>query len=227
MKNTLLIGLALSGMIAQADTLALWDFDSDTLNPTLGAGTLAPIGGVSSFFGFGNGSSDPTPSPDNRAWGISNLPPQGTDSGTAGMEGAVSTVGFANITLSFDTKTQFSSSKYYEVRYRTSNVGSWSTAATYGVATEDVWENQKTFNLSALDAGVNNNAEFQFQVVAIFKPGFDQYFGMSDTSGSYGRFGTVNDMVTVTGTAIPEPEQWALILGCAGLVLLWRRHTRG
>lgn len=226
MKHVAILGLLLTASITRADTLTLWDFNADSLVPTTGAGTLTAIGGVSSFFGFGNGSSDPTPSPGNRAWGIGNLPPQGTDSGTAGMEGSVSTVGFGDIHLSFDIKTQFSSSKYYEVRYRTSNVGAWITAASFGVATEDVWENQKTFDLSALDSAVGNNAQFQFQVVAIFKPGTDNYAGMNDLPNSYGGFGTVNDMVTISGTAIPEPEQWALILGCAGLGLLWRRSRR-
>lgn len=221
MKTCILLGLVLSALTARADTLALWDFNADTLNPSTGAGSLTAIGGVSSFFGFGNGSSDPDVP--NRAWGIGNLPTQGTASGTAGLEGSVSTVGYGNIHLSFDTETQFSSSKYYEVRYRTSNIGAWLTAASYGVATEDVWENQKTFDLSALDSAVNNNGQFQFQVVAVFKPGTDEYAGMSDLPSSYGGFGTINDRITISGTAIPEPQQWAMILGCAGLVLLWRR----
>ena len=224
MKHRVILGLLLTASAVQADTLALWNFNTDSLAPSTGAGTLSPIGGVSSFFGFGNGSGDPEVP--NRAWGIGNLPPQGTDSGTAGMEGSVSTIGFSDIQLSFDIKTQFSSSKYYEVRYRTSNAGSWVTAASFGVATEDVWENQKTFDLSTLDSAVNNNAQFQFQVVAIFKPGTDTYAGMNDLANSYGGFGTVNDRVTVSGTAIPEPEQWAFILGCAGLGLLWRRSRR-
>lgn len=227
------LALGLCGL-AQANVITQWNFNTldgngstGTLSPSIGAGTVAPIGGVSSFFGFASGSSDPEVNSEDSAWGIGNLPPQGTASGTAGMEGLVSTVGFQSIFLSVDVKTQFSSSKYYQVQYRLTNGGAWNAAATYGIVVEDVWENQKTFDLSAINIGVENNAQFGFRIVAVFKPGTQQYAGMNDLPGSYGGFGTLNDMLTISGTPVPEPASFiAFGIGALGLAGFRRRNAR-
>ncbi|MCW5559526.1 MAG: hypothetical protein KIT22_17055 [Verrucomicrobiae bacterium] len=213
MKSILALPALVSTVAVQAASLAFWDFNADTLTPSTGTGTLAPIGGVASFFGFGSGPSDPNIPPD-RNWGFSNLPDQGADSGTAGFEGAVSTAGYQSIQLSFDIKAQFSASKYYEVLYSVDSGGTWSSAGTFGVASEDVWQTE-TFDLSSLNPAVNDNAGFQFQVVAVFKPGTSDYAGFSDTAASYGKFGPVTDAVQVSGLLIPEPESWALLSLCA------------
>jgi len=225
MKSAFALSTLISTAAAQAASLAFWDFNADTLVPSTGAGTLAPIGGVSSFFGFGNGPSDPNGPPD-RNWGFSSLPAQGTDSGTAGFEGAVSTAGYQSIQLSFDIKAQFSASKYYEVLYSVDSGGAWSSAGTFAVAGEDVWQTQSV-DLSVLDPAVNNNAGFQFQVVAVFKPGTDQYVGINDLPGSYGTFGPVTDAVNVTGLLIPEPGSWAMLSLCALGAVGYRLRRRG
>lgn len=218
-----------SVVTARADILTQWDFNTadgqfntGTLAPSVGAGTIVNIGGTSSFFGFAGSSSDPADNSFDSAWGIGNLPNQGTGNRTAGFEALTSTVGYRNIRVSFDIRTQFSSSKYYAVQYRTSMGGPWIDAAVFGVATEDVWENQKTFDLSALDAGVENNASFGFRVVAAFKPGTNGYAGMNDDLNSYGRFGPLHDMVTVQAEVVPEPASLALLM--AGSAWLMRRR---
>src|SRR4051794_1055012 len=78
---------------ANADTVVQWDFNTvdgnastGTLTPSTGAGTVTLVGGTTAFFHFGNGSSDPTPSPDNSTYSVGNYPAQGQDSGTAGFQ---------------------------------------------------------------------------------------------------------------------------------------------
>jgi len=224
MKTALALPAFVFAFAVQAASLAFWDFNADTLVPSTGAGTLAPIGGVSSFFGFGNGPSDPN-GPPNRNWGFSNLPDQGTGSGTAGFEGTVSTAGYQSIQLSFDIKAQFSASKYYEVLYSVDSGGTWDSAGTFGVAGEDVWQTE-TFDLSALDPAVNNNAGFQFQLVAVFKPGTSEYAGINDQAASYGKFGPVTDAVQISGLLIPEPGSWALLSLCAAGGIGYRLRRR-
>ncbi|MCE9560339.1 MAG: PEP-CTERM sorting domain-containing protein [Armatimonadetes bacterium] len=228
MKNMFALALLALTTSAFAAPITRWDFNTydgqgttGTLSPALGTGSIAAIGGVSSFFGFGSGSTDPAVAAENSAWGNGNLPLQGTASGTGGYEGHVSTLGFSSITVTFDIRTQFSSSKYYQLQYQTSAVGPWNSAGTFGVANEDHWETRST-NISGLDAAANNNAQFGFRVVAVFKPGTSQYAGMSDTSGSYGRFGILSDMVTVSGQAVPEPSA-LLAMTIAGFALIRKR----
>lgn len=234
MNNRRLATLAILALCAAAPAAVItqWNFNTldgnfstGTLNPSTGSGSIANIGETSSFFGFAGGSSDPEGPNDDSAWGIGNLPQQGTGSGTAGMEGLVSTVGFQNIRLSFDIKTQFSSSKYYQVQYRKAANGAWIGGPTFGVAVEDVWELQNTFNLSSLDSGVDDNPNFGFRVVAVFKPGTDFYAGMNDGPGSYGRFGYLTDMVTVQGDVVPEPGTLAA-LAAPTLALVARRRKK-
>jgi len=229
MKTTIVAFALLSLTVGSfAAPITRWDFNTydgqgttGTLAPALGTGSIAAIGGVSSFFGFGSGSTDPAGASENSAWGNGNLPLQGTGSGTGGYEGHVSTAGYSSITVTFDIRTQFSSSKYYQLQYQTSAVGPWNSAGTFGVATEDHWETRTT-NISSLDAAANNNSQFGFRVVAVFKPGTSQYAGMSDTSGSYGRFGILSDMVTVSGQVVPEPTS-LVAMAFAGCMLIRRR----
>lgn len=215
-----------------AVALARFDFNTPdnnaatgTLVSTTGMGSIGTVGGATTFFGFGTGSSDPELGADNSAWGVGSFPAQGTSSGTVGIEGAVSTAGYNSIRLQFDQKNQPSSNKFYEVQVRTAPAGPFASVATYGIAAADIWENAKSFDLTAAIPAAGNNPDFAFRVVAVFQPGTTQY--VASEAGFNGNIPTLFDVVRVDGFVIPEPSSLVIaILAVAMLKLRFRRGLR-
>jgi hypothetical protein len=216
--------------VAQAGTLAQFNFDTldnnastGTLAASLGSGSLSLVGGPTTFFGFGTGSTDPAVGAQNSALGLGGFPAQGVGSGTVGLQGAVSTAGFEHVVLLFDQKNQPSSNKFYEVQVRTAAAGPFVPVATYGIAAADVWENAKTFNLSSLAPAVNNNADFAFRIVGVFDPNSNQY--VASEAGYNGSIPTLFDMVTIQASVVPEPGAIiAVAVTALGVVALSRRR---
>lgn len=88
--------LAATGIVsfASAEVIVAWGFDDDTLNPTIGSGTAANVGGTSSEFATGSGGG--------RGWQTRQYQEQEIGSGTAGVSFFTSTVGFTDIAVSFE-----------------------------------------------------------------------------------------------------------------------------
>src|SRR4051794_29434396 len=153
---TLLVYLLPSA--ACADTLARFDFNTPdgnaatgTLVSTTGIGTLTTIGGPTTFFGFGTGSTDPEVGANDSAWGVGGFPTQGTASGTVGFQVAISTAGYNQIRIQFDQKNQPSSNKSYSILVPSAPNGPIDfNLATYGIPAADVWQSQS--ETSALPA---------------------------------------------------------------------------
>ena len=195
---------------SRGDILAQFDFNTadgnastGTMAPSVGTGAFIAIGGATTFYGFGAGSGDPAVGADNSALGLGGFPSQGSASGTVGFQAEVSTVGFNDITLTFDQKNQPSANKFFEVQVRTSAAGPFAPVAVYGIAAADVWENGKTFNLSATPAAANN-PDFAVRVVGVFEPNTSQY--VASEAGYNGQIPTLLDMVTIHGSVVPEPQ---------------------
>lgn len=232
-------GLAAS---AGADVITQWNFNSNppdtstatgttvpNVNITAPAATIALQGGVTHpGFNNGAGSSDPAPS-DNSGYQTTTYPAQGTASGTAGVAFTTSTVGWQDIVVSWDQRFSNTSSRFFEFQYTLDFSAASPLWVTFGGVREntlggDQWLNSNQADLTGI-AGVDNNANFAFRVVAVFEPGTSAYLSSRlPPQSTYAPTGTWRfDMVTVRGTEIPTPGTMAL-LGLGGLVALRRRR---
>lgn len=252
-----LVGMAAllaAGLVTtQAQTISLWNFNSldanaatGTTAPAIGSGTASLLGGTTATFASGNasgGSSDPELSVDDTAWNTTAYPAITTASGSAGTRFAVSTLGSANIEVSFDVRTSNTSSRYWQFQYSTDGasftpsggvtVNGFNNIFTSGGG--DVWNNNWTVSLVGV-GGVDNNANFAFQLVSVFSPvAFTQttggltsynpieaYRASATDDRAYASSGTARfDMVEVV--SVPEPT--ALTLGAVGLIgLIFRQR---
>jgi hypothetical protein len=197
-----------------ADGFAFWDFNSPvpdanlltgTTAPAFGSGTAALAGGTTA--GFGTGTARDTGSPgDNSGWNTSGYPPQGTGNKTAGVRFNVSTAGRRNIGITWEQRSSASGSKYTRLQYSTNGLDFVDMAAPI-VAQSGGTFFAKTCDLSGV-AGVNDNPEFAFRIVAEFEStalgtANEQYVA-ANSGSSYNPGSIVSyDLVKVAGDLIP------------------------
>lgn len=240
--------LVVSPRAGQAQTLAQWNFNSVTndattstgsLNPSTGTGTLTLVGGTTSTFSAGS-PGDPNTT-DNSGLQTTGYPAQGTGSGTAGVQFAVSTAGLTGaIQLSLDFRQSGTQSRAFQLQLSTN--GTIFTNASGGTATVagPVNSNANTsFNSAGLylnDAGTSqtfvqgitytlpagsayaNDPNFAFRWVSVFDPAAGTYVA-SNPANTYAATGTARfDLVTVAA-AVPEPSTYVWV-GAAGLGLV-------
>lgn len=213
--------------IAPAAVVTQWNFEGDTLTPSLGIGSASTTGGASSAFATGNGGG--------RGWNTSAYPLQSTASGTAGVSFFASTAGYQNITVSLDHRASGTASRWAQFEYTTDGGTTWSTHSNNGGGLTP----HDNFYSFSIDLGaltvVDDNPSFGFRVVSIFSPQpFDQNGTLADFaantaymranaqasfipgggtgSGDYGANGTWRfDNVTISGSVVPEPGSIALV----------------
>lgn len=200
------------------------------------------------------GSSDPS-SGDDSGWNVTTWPAAGTGNETAGVQFLAGTSGFQNISVSWDQRHSNSVSRYFAFYYTTdgstwnrlpvsganaspgstpaggnpaSTPGLFGTNGTFsafdGTVTGagDDWFNGRSVDLGSV-SGVSNNASFGFRIVASWDSGTDY---VSSSSNAWATSGTSRfDMVTVSGSAVPEPSTAAL-LGLLWLAAPRRRRAR-
>ena len=210
--STLLL-VVVNSLTAQT-TITQWNFNSNPADaststgstiPSIGAGTLATIGGVAATFSSGSnsgGSSDPALT-DNTGLGLSNSwPAQGTNNKTAGIQFAVSTVGHTGIMINFDLRHSNTGPKHFTVQYTTdvnATTPVWVDFIEDSATIGDVFVNNRSYNLSSITA-LNNNANAGFRIVSSFRPSTSIY-APATTASLYSTTGTWRfDMVTVKGT---------------------------
>ncbi len=207
---------------AHADVVAQWNFNSakpdgststgSTL-PSVGAGSLNLIGGVTSpSFNSATGSSDPAAS-DNSGWQTTTYGAQGSGNKARGLEVKVDASAFTDVVFTYDLRHSNTSSRYELAQYSLDGVN-FIDYAVFDGNQGDTWFNGRTIDLSNI-AGADHNANLAFRVVATFAPGTSGYLA-SDASKTFAGSGTWRfDMVTVTATPVPEPSSSAAAL--AGL----------
>jgi hypothetical protein len=109
---TTLLGCSL--FISAQTTIASWDFESGNATPTSGSGTITSIGGITTTFdpakGVTSGVSTTTGILETSLtlsgypYSTTIYPIQGTSEKTAGIQIAVSTSGYKDISISFDAR---------------------------------------------------------------------------------------------------------------------------
>lgn len=238
MKSIIACGLAaLVVATAGADVVTQWNFNGSSSStvpggassPTAstGSGTASLVGGVTGSFASGisnGGSSDPvTTSPSNYGWGTTGYAAQGTDNNLRGVQFNVSTVGFDSVVVSYDLRHSNTSSRFELFQYSIDGGSNWVNFVTFEGNAGDTWFNGRTVDLSSV-AGVADNANFAFRVVATFGPAGGGYVASNGTS-SYAGSGTWRfDMVTVAGNVVPAPGALALLAAAGTLGLARRRR---
>lgn len=144
------------------EVITLWDFNNETLIPSTGIGTAINIGNNTS--GFGNGVTGGA----DRAWNTLDYPSQATNSGTAGVEFRINTMGYQNIHLSYFHRNSGTASRYVSLKY-TLDGNTWSEYDLYTNGPPHDVFNQYTFDFTAI-AGANNNPNFGIRIVSVFSP---------------------------------------------------------
>ncbi len=199
---------------AQAQSIITqWNFNSvppdgsnstGSLSPSVGAGVIAGIGGVTISFASGTatgGSSDSATS-DNTGLGLTGWPEQGTNNKTAGIECKISTAGHQDITVTFDLRHSNTGPRTSQLQYTTDISAPnpvWTDFAADAATGGDAWF-PRSYNLKAVSA-LNNNPNAGFRVVAAFEP-LTAGYAPSNSGSIYATTGTWRfDMVTITGTA--------------------------
>ena len=219
---TLLVASTAAQSQTQTQTLTQWNFNSVTpdastatgsLLPNLGSG-LATLVGTTGSFASGVGSTDPA-AIDNSGWGTSGYATQGTGDRTRGVQFNVSTVGFNLIAVSWDQRLSNTAARSAQFQYSLNGTNFTDFGAVFSGSPGDTWFNNRSVDLSSV-AGVGNNANFAFRVVAAFEP-LTSAYAAATTSSTYATTGTWRfDQVSVT--AVPEPGTYAIML--AGLAMI-------
>lgn len=227
MKQLVIAAALMAAGSANADTITQWNFNSvpadtstatGTLNPNIGTGVISLLNGVTTTgFNSGVGSSDTTSTTDNSGFQTTTYATQGAQNGLRGVQYNVSTLGFSDITVSYDLRHSNTSSRYEQFQYSLDGTN-FTDFALFDGNIGDAWFN-RSVDLSSI-AGADNNASFSFRVVAAFAPTTTGYLPSQSTSSYAGgtwRF----DAVTVSGAAVaavPEPESYALLVAGLGFV---------
>jgi hypothetical protein len=235
-RSLIAAALAVAVAPAHAAVITQWNFNSitpdantatGTIIPSLGAGTIAAIGGVTTTFASGDasgGSSDPATG-DDSGFNTTTYAAQGAGNKTRGIEVRLSTVGFQDIVVSWDQRHSNTSSRHVQFQYSTDGSTFTDFGGLFEANAGDTWFNGRTVNLGSI-LGVNDNANFALRIVAAFAPGTSTYLA-SNPGSTYGTTGTWRfDMVTVSGTVIPVPAAvWLLGSAVAGMAAVARRKA--
>lgn len=213
-----------------AARFAHWDFNntgapSTTNEPAIafGTGSASVIGGTIGAFVSG-GPTDPAPSSTNSGWNTSAYPTQGSSNKSAGVQFAVSTVGYTNILVTWQERHSGTASKYVRLQYSL-NGSDFVDQNGYTLSADSVFV-QFTSDLSGIP-GAANNPNFAFRIVSEWEStatdaGSDVY-RPTFSGGSYSVSGTIRfDMVNLFGDplgVVVRPEIDEIRVSGAGVTV--------
>ncbi|MFM7050943.1 MAG: lamin tail domain-containing protein, partial [Planctomycetota bacterium] len=189
----------------RTSVFARWDFNAVSTNASTGTGTSAELGVSTAAFSDGLGSAtDPATGTADDARSISGFP---AGDGAGGIVFSASTVGRDLVVVSWDQYSDSRSSKYARFEYST-NGTTFTTAGlanggVFTATTGNAWSGMRVVNLAGI-AGVDNNPNFRFRIVAIFETTAtgSGTAGFVPISGSYANTREWQfDWVSVSGAA--------------------------
>jgi len=200
---------------ANADELAVWNFNDSDLNVDHGSGTLTSnLNIVNILFAAGTTTNARQGDPAGQALSLQG----GTGNANNGrnITFAVSTVGFSNIAVSFATQGTSTGFNSNQLQYSLDGVSfvdfnpPYTPATAFGAV-------PLVFSLAAI-VGLNNNPNAAFRIV---------FNGATSSTGN-NRIDNIVVEGTSTATAtIPEPTSALLLLsGLSGLYKLKRKRDR-
>lgn len=211
LSKILLLSLLLLGVVqtARADELAIWNFNDSDLIVDHGSGTL-----LTSFVPanvlFASGTTNNARLGDIAGQALSLQGGTGTTNNGRALTVNVSTVGFANIVLSFATQgtsTGFNSNQF---QYSVDGTNFFDFGSPY-IPAAAFGSVPIVFTLSSI-AGLNNNPNAAFRIV----------FNGATTSTGNNRI----DNIVIEGTSTTIPEPTTALLLVSGLGALFLRHKR-
>jgi len=204
---TIIVAIALrtSNVLSQT-VIAQWNFNAESLDPSLGQGTATLLGNVTST--FATGSAGDSGSTSNRALSIAGFPAQGKAARTAGVQFAVDTTGYENIVVWWDQR--FSSTASRRAVFQMSADGETFSDALVFDAPGEGWTNKVTIDLTNYP-DLSNNPLFAFRIVSDFYE--NDSYAPAKPDSAYSSAGTWRfDRVTITGSIIGAPLEPPVIL---------------
>ena len=201
--------------VLRPNIITYWDFNSNppdnntstgTLTPAIGSGTATSVGTATNSLNSNVApvSFDPTPNTsDNSKWRFGSFPSQSTSNKTSGAEFRLSTVGYENITVTWDHYNSATGNRYWRLQYTLDGVNFIDSNFVYTNPVEVTWFPTGT-SLASIP-GANNNANFGVRIVAEFENTANGGATTNDyvatqATGNYSSNGTLwMDTVTFSG----------------------------
>jgi hypothetical protein len=207
--------LLLSSTSLFGATIAQWTFETSL---PVTAGPLTPeVGSGTATSGTGGTFSNPAGWATSESWSST-----AWDSGDY-FQFQVSSAGYAGIAVSWQQTGSNTGPRDFLLQYSTDGV-SFTTFSSYSL-TNDGWNassapaaSVKSFSLTAITA-LDGDASIFFRLT---QSGTTSINGGTVAAGGTGRV----DTFTVTGTAVPEPSTFAVLLGALALVVGASRRRR-
>ena len=229
-----LAALAIASAQAQADTVALWDFNSFTCtsNCTAPKATQSANGGSLSVLGGATFVGGVAGSGTGNAINTTTYAAQGTGNLTRGIQFMIDTSGYTDLVLTFAQRNSSSASAWTTLQY-TVNGTDWQTATTFQMTASSTFVNGLTYDFTNV-TDANNNANFGIRMMASFatNPSTNARATASYATGGTIRYDNVllsgdplPDLPEVPVDPVPEPQTVAMMLaGLAALGLIARRR---
>lgn len=213
-------------IVTNINVVTKWDFNGSfnttTPAPSYGSGTASLVGSVTGA--SAGGSSNDTANAlseglANNGWQTTTYPTNNNiaNNKTAGAGFNVSTIGYRNLKISYDSRNSNTGSKYMRLQYTTNGTD----FTDYPAAS--VFSIPGSFESRLLDLtgfpGVRNNANFGFRVVSEYENTANYGVGATNyvaASGNYGVSGTIRyDIVTVVAEVITNANTPPTVSGFA------------